>query len=95
MTTREINGCTVLEASPGMRIVKSGGFICGTMAWLAGSDSVDNYSEITEEEARRREEAQEGTAEDRIRPDMLLNIKPLKRETRSDGDGYGRKETAR
>lgn len=57
MTRKETNGCTVLEAAPGMRILKRDGFVCGTMVWLAGTDSADNYSEITAVEAEELEEA--------------------------------------
>lgn len=54
MRKKEINGCTVLEAEPGMMIAK-GRFVCGTVAWLATNDTADGYEEITRERAAELE----------------------------------------
>lgn len=55
MKKKEISGYTVLEADEGKRLLKGDNFICGTMAWLSKGDKAENYSEITEEEAKEIE----------------------------------------
>ena len=55
MKQKEIGGYTVLEADEGKMLLKGDDFICGTMAWLSKNDNADNYSEITEEEAKEIE----------------------------------------
>lgn len=65
MKKTEINGCTVLTADEGKKIVKGNDFVCGTEVWLAGNDTADGYKEITEEEAQRMIEAQRKAAEQR------------------------------
>ena len=65
MKKTEINGCTVLTADAGKKIVKGNDFVCGTEVWLAGNDTADEYKEITEEEAQRMIEEQRKAAEQR------------------------------
>ena len=63
MKKTEINGCTVLEADAGKKIVKDNEFVCGTVVWLAVNDTEEDYTEITEEEAKemeRKEKEEEG-----------------------------------
>lgn len=55
MKKKEISGYTVLEADEGKMLLKGDNFICGTMAWLSKGDKAENYSEITEEEAKEIE----------------------------------------
>lgn len=55
MKQKEINGYTVLEADEGMVLLKGGEFICGKTAWLSKNDRSENYSEITEREAKEIE----------------------------------------
>lgn len=54
MKKKEINGCTVLTADAGKKIVKDK-FVCGTVVWLAVNDTEEDYTEITEEEAEELE----------------------------------------
>lgn len=63
MKKTEINGCTVLTADEGKKIVKGNDFVCGTEVWLAGNDTADAYKEITEEDAQRLIEEQRKAAE--------------------------------
>ena len=65
MKKTEINGCTVLTADEGKKIVKGNDFVCGTEVWLAGNDTADAYKEITEEDAQRLIEEQRKAAEQR------------------------------
>ncbi len=65
MKKTEINGCTVLTADEGKKIVKGNDFVCGMEVWLAGNDTADGYKEITEEEAQRMIEEQRKAAEQR------------------------------
>ena len=65
MRKTEINGCTVLTADEGKKIVKGNDFVCGTEVWLAGNDTAEGYKEITEEEAQRMIEEQRKAAEQR------------------------------
>ena len=60
MKKTEINGCTVLEADAGKKIVKDN-FVCGTEVWLAGNDTADAYKEVSVEEADAMEKAQRET----------------------------------
>lgn len=60
MKKREINGCTVLEADAGKKIVKDN-FVCGTVVWLAVGDTTDAYKEVSVEEADAMEKAQRET----------------------------------
>ena len=57
MKKTEINGCTVLEADAGKKIVKDN-FVCGTVVWLAVGDATDAYKEVSVEEADAMEKAQ-------------------------------------
>lgn len=57
MKKKEINGCTVLEADAGKKIVKDN-FVCGTVVWLAVGDATDAYKEVSVEEADAMEKAQ-------------------------------------
>ncbi|EFA43041.1 hypothetical protein HMPREF0645_2534 [Hallella bergensis DSM 17361] len=57
MKKEEINGCTVLEADAGKKIVKDN-FVCGTVVWLAVGDATDAYKEVSVEEADAMEKAQ-------------------------------------
>lgn len=57
MKKTEINGCTVLEADAGKKIVKDN-FVCGTVVWLAVGDDTDAYKEVSVEEADALEKAQ-------------------------------------
>lgn len=57
MKKTEINGCTVLTADAGMKIVKDN-FVCGTVVWLAVGDAIDAYKEVSVEEADAMEKAQ-------------------------------------
>lgn len=58
MKKTEINGCTVLEADAGKKIVKDNEFVCGTVVWLAVGDTTDAYKEVSVEEADAMEKAQ-------------------------------------
>lgn len=58
MKKTEINGCTVLTADAGKKIVKDNEFVCGTVVWLAVGDSTDAYKEVSIEEADALEKAQ-------------------------------------
>lgn len=60
MTKKEINGCTVLEADAGKKIVKDN-FVCGTVVWLAVGDATDAYKEVSVEEANALEKTQQET----------------------------------
>lgn len=60
MKKTEINGCTVLEADAGKKIVKDN-FVCGTVVWLAVGDVTDAYKEVSIEEADAMEKAQRET----------------------------------
>lgn len=60
MTKTTENGVTVLTADTRMRLTNGETF--GSVVRLAGGDSADNWTEITEEEAGRRQE--EMTAEE-------------------------------
>lgn len=55
MTTKNENGVTVLTAATGMRLTNGETF--GSVVRLAGGDSAENWEEITEEEAQRRQDA--------------------------------------
>ena len=55
MKKTEINGCTVLEADAGKKIVKDNEFVCGTVVWLAVNDTEEDYTEITEKETEELE----------------------------------------
>ena len=61
MKKTEINGCTVLEADAGKKIVKDNEFVCGTVVWLAVGDATDAYKEVSVEEADAMEKAQRET----------------------------------
>ena len=61
MKKKEINGCTVLEADAGKKIVKDNEFVCGTVVWLAVGDATDAYKEVSVEEADAMEKAQRET----------------------------------
>lgn len=61
MKKKEINGCTVLEADAGKKIVKDNEFVCGTVVWLAVGDAIDAYKEVSVEEADTLEKAQRET----------------------------------
>lgn len=61
MKKTEINGCTVLEADAGKKIVKDNEFVCGTVVWLAVGDATDAYKEVSIEEADALEKAQRET----------------------------------
>lgn len=67
MTKKEINGCTVLEADAGKKIVKDNEFVCGTVVWLAVGDAIDAYKEMSIEEADAMEKAQRET--EGVKPD--------------------------
>lgn len=67
MKKTEINGCTVLEADAGKKIVKDNEFVCGTVVWLAVGDSTDAYKEVSVEEADAMEKAQRET--EGVKPD--------------------------
>ena len=60
MKKTEINGCTVLTADAGKKIVKDN-FVCGTVVWLAVGDATDAYKEVSVEEADALEKAQRET----------------------------------
>ena len=60
MIKKEINGCTVIEADAGKKIVKDN-FVCGTVVWLAVGDVTDAYKEVSVEEADAMEKAQRET----------------------------------
>lgn len=60
MKKTEINGCTVLEADAGKKIVKDN-FVCGTVVWMAVGDDTDAYKEVSVEEADALEKAQRET----------------------------------
>lgn len=60
MKKTEINGCTVLTADAGKKIVKDN-FVCGTVVWLAVGDATDAYKEVSIEEADAMEKAQRET----------------------------------
>lgn len=60
MKKKEINGCTVLEADAGKKIVKDN-FVCGTVVWLAVGDATEAYKEVSVEEADAMEKAQRET----------------------------------
>lgn len=66
MKKKEINGCTVLEADAGKKIVKDN-FVCGTVVWLAVGDATDAYKEVSIEEADAMEKAQRET--EGVKPD--------------------------
>lgn len=66
MKKTEINGCTVLEADAGKKIVKDN-FVCGTVVWLAVGDATDAYKEVSVEEADAMEKAQRET--EGVKPD--------------------------
>lgn len=57
MTKTIENGVTVLTADAGMKLTNGETF--GSVVRLAGGDSADNWEEITEEEAGRRQEEME------------------------------------
>lgn len=61
MKKTEINGCTVLEADAGKKIIKDNEFVCGTVVWLAVGDDTDAYKEVSVEEADALEKAQRET----------------------------------
>ena len=61
MKKTEINGCTVLEADAGKKIVKDDEFVCGTVVWLAVGDTTDAYKEVSVGEADALENAQRET----------------------------------
>ena len=61
MKKTEINGCTVLEADAGKKIIKDNEFVCGTVVWLAVGDATDAYKEVSIEEADAMEKAQRET----------------------------------
>ena len=67
MKKTEINGCTVLTADEGKKIVKDNDFVCGTVVWLAVGDATDAYKEVSVEEADAIEKAQRET--DGLKPD--------------------------
>lgn len=67
MKKTEINGCTVLEADAGKKIVKDNEFVCGTVVWLAVGDVTDAYKEVSIEEADAMEKAQRET--EGVKPD--------------------------
>ena len=60
MKKTEINGCAVLTADAGKKIVKNN-FVCGTVVWLAVGDDTDAYKEVSVEEADALEKAQRET----------------------------------
>lgn len=61
MKKKEINGCTVLTADEGKKMVKNNEFVCGTVVWLAVGDVADAYKEVGVEEADALEKAQRET----------------------------------
>ena len=67
MKKKEINGCTVLTADAGKKIVKDNEFVCGTVVWLAVGDTTDAYKEVSVEEADVLEKAQRET--EGVKPD--------------------------
>ncbi|WP_279054275.1 DUF4376 domain-containing protein [Hoylesella timonensis] len=67
MKKTEINGCTVLEADAGKKIVKDNEFVCGTVVWLAVGDATDAYKEVSVEEADAIEKTQRET--EGVKPD--------------------------
>lgn len=67
MKKTEINGCTVLTADAGKKIVKDNEFVCGTVVWLAVGDVTDAYKEVSVEEADAMEKAQMET--EGVKPD--------------------------
>ena len=95
MKKKEINGCTVLEADAGKKIIKDN-FVCGTVVWLAVGDVTDAYKEVSVEEADAMEKAQretEGEKPDEETPvekptdiDMAKAAKIAEIEAHSDSD---------
>lgn len=67
MKKTEINGCTVLTANAGKKIVKDNEFVCGTVVWLAVGDVTDAYKEVSVEEADAMEKEQRET--EGVKPD--------------------------
>lgn len=65
MKKTEINGCTVLTADAGKKIVKDNEFVCGTVVWLAVGDVTDAYKEVSIEEAAAMEKAQRETEDEK------------------------------
>lgn len=61
MKKTEINGCTVLTADAGKKIVKDNEFVCGTVVWLAVGDATEAYKEVSMEEADAMEKSQRET----------------------------------
>lgn len=57
MTKTIENGVTVLTADAGMKLTNGETF--GSVVRLAGGDTAENWAEITEEEAGRRQEEME------------------------------------
>lgn len=96
MKKTEINGCTVLEADAGKKIVKDNEFVCGTVVWLAVGDATDAYKEVSVEEADAMEKAQretEGVKSDEETPvemptdiDMAKSAKIAEIAAYSDSD---------
>lgn len=74
MKKTEINGCTVLEADAGKKIVKDNEFVCGTVVWLAVGDATDAYKEVSVEEADAMEKAQRET--EGVKPDEEMPSEP-------------------
>ena len=73
MKKKEINGCTVLEADAGKKIVKDN-FVCGTVVWLAVGDTTDAYKEVSVVEADAMEKAQRET--EGVKPDEEMPSEP-------------------
>ena len=61
MKKTEINGCTVLTADAGKKIVKDNEFVCGTVVWRAVGDASEAYKEVSMEEADAMEKSQRET----------------------------------
>ncbi|WP_052042690.1 DUF4376 domain-containing protein [Hoylesella buccalis] len=61
MKKTEINGCTVLTADAGKKIVKDNEFVCGMVVWLAVDDATDAYKDVSVEEADALKKAQRET----------------------------------
>lgn len=72
MKKTEINGCTVLTADAGKKIVKDN-FVCGTVVWLAVNDTAEDYTEITEEEAEKMEREAAPDPSERGENNQLVN----------------------
>lgn len=72
MKKTEINGCTVLEADAGKKIVKDNEFVCGTVVWLAVGDALDAYMEVSVEEVDAIEKAQKET--EGVKPDEETSV---------------------